>query len=122
MKPILLDQGLPARAAPILRAHGWDALHVREIGMRDATDEDILARAARESRVLITLDHDFPHILALTSSVRPSVVLIRHQRLQAADVAALVAAICKEHEASLSEGCVLKVGARGTRVHPLPLR
>ena len=31
MKRIVLDQGLPATAALILRDDGWDAVHVREI-------------------------------------------------------------------------------------------
>jgi predicted nuclease of predicted toxin-antitoxin system len=110
MKPILLDQALPVRAAVILREDGWNALHAREIGMRDSSDDDILERAARESRVLISLDPDFHHILALTSAVRASVVLIRQQWLRASEVAPLVASICKEHEAALSEGCVLLRG------------
>jgi len=47
MKRLLLDQGLPARAAGTLRDEGWDAVHVREIGMHEAEDTDILARAAK---------------------------------------------------------------------------
>jgi predicted nuclease of predicted toxin-antitoxin system len=91
MKRILLDQGLPATAAAILREDGWDAIHAREIGMRAATDMEILDYAASESRVVITLDRDFPQILALTAAVRPSVVLVRQQRLRATEVAALIA-------------------------------
>jgi predicted nuclease of predicted toxin-antitoxin system len=59
MKRILLDQGLSAKAAEILRQAGWDAVHVREIGMRDAPDVDILALAASDSRVVVTLDRDY---------------------------------------------------------------
>ena len=110
MRPVLLDQGLPARAAVTLREGGWNALHVREIGMRDSSDDDILERAARESRVLIALDADFHHILTQTSAMRSSVVLIRQHRLRAAEVAPLVASICEEYDAVLSEGCVLLRG------------
>lgn len=122
MKRILLDQGLPFTAATILREGGWDAVHVRELGMNDAADSEILEYAARESRVIITLDRDFPQILALTSATRPSTVLIRQQRLRAADVAALIVSIWQGHEQALDEGCVLKVSARGTRARRLPLR
>ena len=45
MKRILLDQGLAPRAATILRQHGWDAVHVSEIGMAQAEDIQILERA-----------------------------------------------------------------------------
>jgi predicted nuclease of predicted toxin-antitoxin system len=90
--------------------------------MRDAPDADILDYANLESRVVVTLDRDFPQILALTGAGRPSVVLIRQQRLRAADVAALVMRVCQEHERELETGCVLKVGARGTRIRMLPLQ
>ena len=122
MRRIVLDQGLPATAAKILRDDGWEAVHVREIAMYQATDAEILDYAARESRVVITLDRDFPQILALTAASHPSVVLIRQQRLQAAEVAALMASIWRDHEYTLGQGCVLKVGARGMRVRRLPLR
>ena len=122
MKRVLLDQGLPARAASTLREVGWDAVHVREIGMHDASDIAILDRAAAESRVVVTLDRDFPQILALTSADGPSVVLVRRQRLQAADLVALVTSAWKDHESSLEKGCVLRVSARGTRIRALPLK
>ena len=56
MKSVLLDQGLPFGAAELLRKRGCDALHVREIGMRDATDREILARTATDG--LIERDTD----------------------------------------------------------------
>lgn len=87
-----------------------------------ATDSEVLDYAARESRVVITLDRDFPQILALTAANRPSVVLIRRQRLRAAELASLVASIWRDHERALEQGCVLKAGSRGMRVHRLPLR
>jgi predicted nuclease of predicted toxin-antitoxin system len=121
VKRILLDQGLPATAALLLRNDGWDAIHVREVSMQKADDTEILEFGARDSRVVITLDRDFPQILALTAASRPSVVLIRQQRLRATGLAALLASIWREHEDALDQGCVLKVSARGTRIRLLPL-
>jgi predicted nuclease of predicted toxin-antitoxin system len=122
MNRIVLDQGLPTTAVMILREDGWDALHAREIQMHEATDIEILDYAARESRAVITLDRDFPQILALTAATRPSVVLIRQQRLRGAEVAALITSIWREHQHALDQGCVIKVSARGTRVRLLPLK
>jgi len=122
MKRVLLDQGLAATAALILRQDAWDAVHVREIAMHEATDMEILDYAARESRVVITLDRDFPQILALTAAVYPSVVLIRRQRLRAAELVTLIASAWQDHEHLLDQGCVVKVNARGTRVRLLPLK
>lgn len=122
MKRVLLDQGLPGTAFTILRESGWDALHVREIEMQEASDREILDYAAKELRVVITLDRDFPQILALATAVRPSVVLIRQQRLRAAEVAAPIASIWLEHEHALDQGYVITASDRGTRARLLPLR
>jgi predicted nuclease of predicted toxin-antitoxin system len=81
MKRILLDQGLPATAVMILRVDGWDAVHTREIGIHEASDLEILAYAARESRVVITLDRDFPPI---PSDVRHSPLGCSHRSVETA--------------------------------------
>jgi predicted nuclease of predicted toxin-antitoxin system len=46
-------------------------------GYRGATDDDVLACAHREQRVLITTDTDFGTILALSGADGPSVLLLR---------------------------------------------
>jgi predicted nuclease of predicted toxin-antitoxin system len=48
MKRIVLDQGLPATAAVILREQGWDAVHIRELEMQTEAEIEILDYAARE--------------------------------------------------------------------------
>jgi predicted nuclease of predicted toxin-antitoxin system len=122
MRRIVLDQGLPATAANVLRGEEFDAVHVREIGMHAADDTDILELASRESRVVITLDRDFPQILALTAATRPSVVLIRQQRLRTPELAEIIASIWRDYADALEQGCVLIVRRRGTRVRLLPLK
>lgn len=104
MRRALLDQGLPVTAAIILRQEGWDAVHVREIAMHKAAEEDILEYAAKESRVLITLDRDFPQMLALTCAAWPSVVLIRQQGLRGPEIAVLLASIWREKQVHWSKG------------------
>ncbi len=50
MMRIVLDQGLPRGTASHLRREGWDVVHVGEIGMNRATDQEILDYARRENR------------------------------------------------------------------------
>jgi predicted nuclease of predicted toxin-antitoxin system len=49
MKRILLDQGLAPAAATLLRAAGWDVIHVSEAGLDTAEDPEIL-EFARQNR------------------------------------------------------------------------
>lgn len=122
MKRVLLDQGLPFQTGTILRTRGWDVVHVREVGLSTAEDAAILEYAAKESRIAVTLDRDFPQIAAALASGIPSVILIRQQGLRAVGVADLLDRVWTAHEAALSDGCILTVGLRGTRVRSLPIR
>ena len=56
---LLLDQGLPLSAAPVLNHLGIDTVHTGEIGFETAEDALILARARAENRVR-SVDRLFP--------------------------------------------------------------
>jgi predicted nuclease of predicted toxin-antitoxin system len=60
----LIDNALPPRLADLLRASGYDAVHVRAYEMQEATDRDILARARDEDRIVVSAESDFSTILA----------------------------------------------------------
>ena len=51
---LLLDQGTPRSAAALLCRAGFDAVHIGDIGLATAGDEEILQRAAVEDRVVVT--------------------------------------------------------------------
>ena len=120
MRSILLDQGLPSVAAELLRMRGCDAVHVREIAMRDATDQEILARAATDGRICVTLDKDFYEALARSQAAYPSVILLRWQNLRADGVAEVVEATLTRYDAELRSGVAITVSERATRVRRLP--
>jgi len=90
--------------------------------MKKAPDRSIFDLAVKESRVVITLDRDFPQILATQSAHRPSVVFIRLQNLKGPDLVALIESVWADHESALEQGCLVKVSSKGTKVRLLPLR
>jgi len=55
----IVDAQLPPRLAVWLRAKGYDAVSLREVGLRDADDADIWLRAHSEREVIVTKDEDF---------------------------------------------------------------
>jgi len=58
----LLDEDLSPRSAEYLRTLGHDAVHVREVGLKGRADQEIVAFARAEGRVLVTRDRDFADI------------------------------------------------------------
>ena len=122
MSRFLLDQGLAPDAAVILRRLGWDAIHVSEIGMQQADDTAILERARSESRICVTLDHDFHMHLALAGQGRPSVMLLRVQGLEGQGQADLIRSVCIQCGRELSEGVAISADNRSIRIRRLPLR
>lgn len=122
MKRLLLDQGLAPSAAALLRRGGIDAVHVSEIGMERAQDDDILERARAEERVCVTLDHDFHAHLAIARHGHPSVMLLRVQGLDAKGQADLIQSVCTQCEAALNEGAAVSADSSSIRIRRLPLR
>lgn len=121
MMRLLLDQGLAPGAASILRAHGWDAVHVYEVGLHTATDLAILQQARAWERICVTLDHDFHTYVAQEHAGSPSVIFLRVQGLDANAQAVLIELILSRCAEALSAGAVVSSDGRSIRVRRLPI-
>jgi predicted nuclease of predicted toxin-antitoxin system len=74
---LLADENCPHVLVRQLRERGHDVVWVREV-QPGAGDEDVVARATRETRVLLTFDKDFGEIAYRTGVAAPSgVILLR---------------------------------------------
>ena len=111
---LLLDQGLPRDAATQLRDIGLLCTHVGEIGMHAAADPEILDWAMRNVMVVVTLDADFHTILAITNATSPSVIRVRLQGLNAAEIVNVVRSVLDRYTEELEAGCMITVKARKT--------
>jgi len=118
---LVLDQGVPRDAAALLRSLGHDCIHVGEIGMSKAADEEILAFSLGKHAVVVTLDADFHAILAVSGAQGPSVIRMRVQGLDAPEVVEVVRRVLGSFEAELKRGSLITVKALKTTCRRLPI-
>jgi predicted nuclease of predicted toxin-antitoxin system len=75
---LLVDANLSPRVVAGLQGAGFEAVHVGDLGLLTATDEEIFDRAVTDGLVVVTADSDFGMLLALRRTTSPSVVHLRH--------------------------------------------
>jgi predicted nuclease of predicted toxin-antitoxin system len=117
---LLLDQGTPRSAAALLRRAGNDATHTGEIGLAEAEDEEMLAKALDEARIVVTLDADFHALLALSHAKGPS-VRIRIEGLRAEPLVDLLQDVLQRSEDDLKNGAMISVQESRIRIRRLPV-
>ena len=77
----LVDECVDAALVDLLRQSGHEALYVSEISPR-ATDIDVMNRAERDHRLLLTEDKDFGDLVFRQARPVPGIVLIRIVAMQ----------------------------------------
>ena len=122
MKRFLVDMALPPRLAEFLTEIGHDAVHARDIGLSIALDEEIVDRARREDRVVVTADLDFPQLLALSGAGEPGVVLFRVGAYSHEDIRNLMARLLNSPYAMELETSMTVVERERIRVTRLPIQ
>ncbi|GAB4505104.1 MAG: hypothetical protein Fur0043_20990 [Anaerolineales bacterium] len=73
----LTDEDVPRSTARALHEAGFDAVDVRDVGLRGSSDAEVFSYAQREKRLLITCDLGFANILAFPPSENIGVVVVR---------------------------------------------
>ncbi len=73
----LTDEDVPRSTARVLRDAGFDAVDVRDVGLRGKSDADVFAYAQKEARILITCDMGFSNILNYPPSQVHGMMVVR---------------------------------------------
>lgn len=107
----LIDRCAGRRLADWLRQQGYDTVESRERGP-DPGDRTLLAWAAAEGRILVTLDTDFGKLVFVNAV--PHCGLIRLPDVPAKARIALMAQVLKQSAKDLEAGALVTI--RGGRI------
>jgi predicted nuclease of predicted toxin-antitoxin system len=118
---LVLDQGVPRDAAGRLCDLGYECVHVGEVGMSTAADDEILRFALGRNGALVTLAADCHAILAVSGAVGPSVIRIRIQGLRATEIAEYIHFVSVQFESELTAGPLMTVKACKATCRRLPI-
>ncbi|MEK7476353.1 MAG: DUF5615 family PIN-like protein [Candidatus Coatesbacteria bacterium] len=77
MVAFLVDEDLPRNLAAALRAGGFEAVDVRDAGLRGRPDSAVFDHALRRNLVIVTADLDFASILAYPLGTHHGIVVAR---------------------------------------------
>ncbi len=119
---LLVDMNLGPKWIPTLRNHGFNVTHWSTLGDPRATDVEIMVEALRHGQVVITLDYDFPMLLALTRARGPSVVHIRSKNALSKRFAPLLIAALNRFTPELATGALLVIDETQLRLRCLPIQ
>ena len=122
MPRFLADENFPKRSIDLLRDAGHDVAAIRERD-RGATDPDVLERASREDRVLLTFDRDFGEMIFLLNlPAPPGIVYFRlDPNWQTDERAVRLQALLRDPNASLATSFTVAMENR-SRQRSLPTR
>jgi predicted nuclease of predicted toxin-antitoxin system len=118
----LIDECLPVRSSQFPHAYGHDALHIADLGLLGAPDDQIMQAAAADNRVLLSADTDFGELLAVGEHLAPSFVLLRGLAGAPDHRLRLLADNLDQVEDDLLAGAIVVVTEERIRIRRLPVR
>jgi len=73
----VVDDNMPRTTASVLRDAGYEAINVRDVGLRGADDEDVFAFAQSRQAALIMADRDFSSVLTFRPGTHAGIIFVR---------------------------------------------
>jgi predicted nuclease of predicted toxin-antitoxin system len=106
----LSDHDVYKVTVDLLRKWGHDVKTVKEIGMHQATDKELLRIAIESNRILVTRDKDFGSLVFLEELLSVGVILLRITPLSVEDVHRELYRLLQEHTEDELKGffCVIE--------------
>lgn len=115
---LLCDEGVDRPIVDALRRAGQEVSYVAELSP-GIDDDEVLARAAEEQAVLVTVDKDFGELVYRQGRIHHGVLLIRLHGLAASDKAQIVVGAVADHGAELP-GAFAVIDRNRIRIRRIP--
>lgn len=119
MSRLLADENIPQPAVQALRAAGQDVHAILE-DARGASDEEVLAAARAQSRILLTFDLDMGQLVfERRLGAPPGIIVFREAPPTLADTVQLIVALLDRNDLTFDGQFTVVTGDR-IRQRPLP--
>jgi len=117
----LIDNALSPSIAEDLNKNGYDAIHLRDVGMATAADRIIMNYALQHDRIIVSADTDFGTLLTLRQHSKPSFVLFRQSDKRPSNLLIHLMANLERFKDDLEKGAVIVIEDTRIRVRNLPI-
>lgn len=117
----IADMGISQTTVEWLTEQGFDAIHVRDSKMHRASDTEIVRKAKKEKRIVLTCDLDFGDIVSASDEKSPSVIIFRLENETPGNVNRRLKQVLKESSEYLQKGAIISVEETRHRVRSLPV-
>ena len=117
----LADMGISQSTINWLIKKGYDATHIRNEGLQRISDSEIITKARKEERIILTCDLDFGHIMAVAGEVCPSIIIFRLENEKPENINRRLAVVLKKSSEALAKGVIISVEETRHRVRVLTI-
>lgn len=118
----LVDNALSPQVSRALNQANFEAVHVREVNLQHASDEEIFEYAEEHELVIISADTDFSFILSDRQTDKPSLILFRDKMTKKpTDQIEFLINHLSELENELEKGSIISIRSNRVRARKLPL-
>ena len=117
----LVDMPISPKTCEYLTKKGFDAVHLYHLDKSRAADTEVIELAKQENRIIITMDLDFPFILAHSHEKVPGVILVRMNYATVERINEHLAYLLKAVSREEIENSVVVLEDNNIRFRKLPL-
>ena len=117
----LADMNMSMSTVHYLRNQGYDAVHLHEKGMAQASDITVVLKAKEEKRIVLTFDLDFGDLMACSKESLPSIVIFRLRDETPQAVLPHLKDVLENYSEELKKGALVIAGNNRNRIRRLPL-